>query len=614
MYLVRRQCTAALSSRLIYVAFRTCNTSLPWDDDLDSDTLPQPSSSTHIKDDVALMLRRPTHLVTCASPAPHWMERPVGCSEGAVLPLDARRVLSVHPSKLPLQLESPTQPSPGLVLHPEISPSQLLSVADSLVEKFIPQVTDITTLYDLVRIFEFPSTSGAVVTATPKHLSYNALTPDKKMVVQALRHEGVFKSAYWRTFKWDVFGMGGGNSNTLVDIGPHSTRTAIQQMPEMERANIVLTTTRMFHSAVSQGFTRDPQMLLAAVGRLIDVVPFMNGVALAETFDGVKIWGRMHFSLNEVIQDISTHTAMPDTGNASHSSEGNDAMEQSMDTKSMASAAGPQSNLVDVLLDTMEGQLADVGAYMSVEQLLKVVEGLAFSGIRNPSIIAHLAKCTLQLSFTPLQTAMLLQHAAGIHERIVEVLVGKGGPSSSWVDAAGLPLSVDDALRMASPLFVEAAKKIQIKSLQGFGRHHPEVILALRRMCETNALVVSEVPLLWEEIRGIPISKNIVQAEQRKRELGAFITPARLQRLEYDRNKLTNTKFKAKPVVERGERRDLPPQFKTWMRDTRTPTERRKQTLIKRSSKRSPYVRFGTVDTGKWQQKMGKKAHTGIRY
>eukprot|EP00658_Telonema_sp_P-2_P029256 TRINITY_DN22277_c0_g2_i1.p1 TRINITY_DN22277_c0_g2~~TRINITY_DN22277_c0_g2_i1.p1 ORF type:complete len:188 (-),score=39.77 TRINITY_DN22277_c0_g2_i1:65-628(-) len=157
----------------------------------------------------------------------------------------------------------------------------------------------------------------------------------------------------------------------------------------------------------------------------------------------------------------------------------------------------------------MEGQLADVGPFMSVEQLLQVVEGLAFSGIRNPSIIASLAKNTLHLTFTPLQTAMLLRHAAGIHERIVEVLVGKGGPSSSWVDGEGIPLTVDDAMRMASPLFVEAAKKIQLNSLQGFGRHHPEVILALRRMCETNALVVSEVPLLWDEIRGIHIPHGI---------------------------------------------------------------------------------------------------------
>ena len=600
--LLRRRMLMALpfAGQALRMCHLQSSNALPWDeDDLDSDTL---QISVPPLPPVPFISPKPSPPVSSDFVASPFVTSPVGHSEATPIPPAAVGVLCLGHSQS-------RRGQPGLVLAPQVSPPQLLSVADRLAHEFIPAVTDVNTIYDLVRIFEFPSTGGAVVASTPKHLTQNALIDERKVVVQALRHEGVFKAAYWRVFKWDLFDASATGAS-LVDAGPGATRDALMQLSDARRCNLVLTTSRLFSSAVSHGFTRDPQLMLSAVGRLIDMSPFMNGAAVADTFDGMRVWGRLHFSVDEVIRDVSNHSALPD-GTPSAGGGVSDAA-HAIVVKSMASAAGPQSNLVDVLLDGLESQLKRVGADLTVEQLLRTVEGLSHTGVRDPTIIATLARSTFSLEFTPYQTALLLRHAAGLHERIVEVLVGRGGPAATWVDAEGEPMSVEAALRMASPLFVEAAKKIQLKTLQPFGRSNPEVILALRRMCETNALVVTEVPMLWEEIRAIPIPQSVVLADKRKRELGAYKTPGVLQRMARDREQTTGVAFKAKPVVEKGELRDLPPQFK--YKEKRTASQRRKADMVKKALQRSSTVRFGIRSTKNWETSMRQKAHKSLRY
>ena len=138
--------------------------------------------------------------------------------------------------------------------------------------------------------------------------------------------------------------------------------------------------------------------------------------------------------------------------------------------------------------------------------LVKLVQSFAKFGVRDPSLIEQVAKQCSNTFFTAKQVTTLLRHTAEIHCRIVDVL--------DHHDAVG---ANKDTMQLCLPLFIALSRKLEHLQWSQIARDDPLLILALRRMCEVNSLVVTEhVPILWEKIRCLRVPHRYVHMDGKR--------------------------------------------------------------------------------------------------
>ena len=248
-----------------------------------------------------------------------------------------------------------------------------------------------------------------------------------------LRNEPLLKAALWRTFKWDYLaslrGEGGaeggddggaadGSASALVPSGSAHGVAALANLPAPLLHDLTAASAQMFALMGEQSMTTDKELVFIAVGRLVECAPFMLPNDVAAVLGGLRNYGRTYLSLSDVLLDAANH-------------DEHNLMVDTLGRGPLVDAAGPQGNVIDFLLDALERQISRAAPLLTAEDVLSIMEGLAHSGVRDPSVIRAMAEATARLEFTPYQAGKLLQHTASVHERLVSLLVGKlGGPDT----------------------------------------------------------------------------------------------------------------------------------------------------------------------------------------
>ncbi|KAI5684591.1 hypothetical protein MNV84_04886 [Leishmania braziliensis] len=379
------------------------------------------------------------------------------------------------------------------------------------------------------------------------------------LAARSIRNEDVILKCLWTVFK--------SPSPTDDDVSSEASKT----MRCSSLSELSAHTTSAFQVMAEQQFLNDPQMTVVALGRCVELIPYASLDGLRCIYRGLRAMNHVFFSVAEV---------------AHHSSE----VTEKMTTKEFYETAGVpdeetlrhQPNLVDVLCGEVELQLrrlcdtfaqAGPGPFRvshalptpiaagpsftpsavrdthEAQWFLDVLEALSVVGVLHAgtldSLSALLSRHRTESSASFFIRA--LTHATRIEERVVDPL--------TYEESA----AVRDARRH---LTLYLSKEIQqVHGVHGYLRRHPQELLLLRRLFESDATEPSLSPALWDTVRTIRVAhRHTVAASPTSRRPAGM-----LFQKTYD--------VKVKPIsVNNAEtERFLPPEFKTWRSPAATP-------------------------------------------
>lgn len=201
-------------------------------------------------------------------------------------------------------------------------------------------------------------------------------------------------------------------------------------------------------------------------------------------------------------------------------------------------------NLLDVLSEAIEGRIVETAQHFQPEHILASLEGLLAAGVCRWETVGALGARSSSLQWSLSQLTQLLSVTLRLHTRVIDVL--------SHVE----DVNQTELRSLCTPLLDALAQHLSHLRVQKVAKEAPQLILALRQLCEVAHDVGGPVPLLWEKVRCVRIAHHHTKSTTKS------VRP------------VMSGKLDELPRVTRPKRRDfddpafahryIPPQFKHW--------------------------------------------------